>query len=194
MKKLLYAGIVLVTAVFCMTGCGNAAGNHETAGGAEEITFPIGQAIRSDSFSGTAYLASMIANDDVYHLSVTDEYYANLETEEYQERATTLEKQSFMFPKAEGLLTSDTFSGPAYVSTIIGDNNAAGAPDLHYVVFNTGVISNWHIHEGGQILITTDGIGYHQIEGDSGQKESGVGYVTEGTETDIPVAGKPCRL
>ena len=28
-----------------------------------------------------------------------------------------------------------------------------------------GVINNWHTHEGGQILIATDGIGYHQIEG-----------------------------
>lgn len=30
---------------------------------------------------------------------------------------------------------------------------------------NRGVINNWHTHEGGQILIATDGIGYHQIEG-----------------------------
>ena len=27
------------------------------------------------------------------------------------------------------------------------------------------MINNWHTHEGGQILIATDGIGYHQIEG-----------------------------
>ncbi len=96
---------------------------------------------------------------------VTDEHYANLETEEYQER-TTPEDQPFMFPKAERALASDTFSGPAYVSTIIGDTNAAGAPGLHYVVFEPGVINNWHIHEGGQILIATDGIGYHQIKGE----------------------------
>jgi quercetin dioxygenase-like cupin family protein len=34
-----------------------------------------------------------------------------------------------------------------------------------YVVFEPGVINKWHSHEGGQILIATDGIGYHQIEG-----------------------------
>ena len=32
-------------------------------------------------------------------------------------------------------------------------------------MFEPGVINNWHTHEGGQILIATDGIGYHQIEG-----------------------------
>lgn len=357
MKKILFSGAILIAAAFWMTGCGNDTSNRQMTGNTEEtditqtetqdmqetpglegissedeLTFPIGQEIRSASFSGTAYLSSMITNDDVYHFPqtnhvtfepgarsswhshggmlilvtggvgyyqeegkpaqiirkgdvvecmpgvrhwhgaapdswfsqmviydsyyipeegevvqeepVTDEYYANLETEEYQERTAASEDQPFMFPKAERALTSDTFSGPAYVSTIIGDNNAAGAPGLHYVVFDAGVINNWHIHEGGQILIATDGIGYHQMEGepvqvlypgdvalcppgvkhwhggsvdtefahiavntnpeltglqwfdriseeeyinllrrDSGQAESGMGYVTEGTET-----------
>ena len=62
-------------------------------------------------------------------------------------------------------MNSGTFSGPAYVSTLIGMDNVADAPELHYVVFERGVINNWHTHEGGQILIATDGIGYHQIEG-----------------------------
>ena len=35
--------------------------------------------------------------------------------------------------------------------------------DLHYVVFEPGVINNYHRHEGGQILFATDGIGYHQM-------------------------------
>ncbi|MBT9820568.1 cupin domain-containing protein [Lachnospiraceae bacterium CLA-AA-H142] len=71
-----------------------------------------------------------------------------------------------MFERAPEAMTADTFSGPAYVSSLIGADNAAGAPDLHYVVFDPGVINNWHIHEGGQILIATDGIGYYQIEGE----------------------------
>lgn len=95
---------------------------------------------------------------------VTDEYYENLETEEYEGR-TVSEDNTVMFQKAEEPMVTDTFSGPAYVSTIIGSENVAGAPELHYVVFEPGVINNWHTHEGGQILIATDGIGYHQIEG-----------------------------
>ncbi len=70
-----------------------------------------------------------------------------------------------MFQRAAEAMVSDTFSGPAYVSEILSGENVAGAPGLHYVVFDPGVINNWHTHEGGQILIATDGIGYHQIEG-----------------------------
>ena len=95
---------------------------------------------------------------------VTDEQYQNLETEEYAGRTVTSDN-AFMFERAEKAAEFDTFSGPAYVSSLIGADNAAGAPDLHYVVFDPGVINNWHTHEGGQILIATDGIGYHQMEG-----------------------------
>ena len=35
-----------------------------------------------------------------------------------------------------------------------------------FLKFEPGVINNWHTHEGGQILIATDGIGYHQMEGE----------------------------
>ena len=59
----------------------------------------------------------------------------------------------------------DTFNGTVYLSDIIGEENVAGAPGLYYVVFEPGVINNWHTHEGGQLLIATDGIGYHQVEG-----------------------------
>lgn len=89
---------------------------------------------------------------------VTDEEYENLETEEYTGRTITPDNE-FMFERAPEAMTADTFSGPAYVSSLIGADNAAGAPDLHYVVFDPGVINNWHTHEGGQILIATDGIG-----------------------------------
>ena len=33
------------------------------------------------------------------------------------------------------------------------------------VYFEPGARSNWHIHPAGQILIITDGVGYHQIKG-----------------------------
>ncbi|UZR96455.1 cupin domain-containing protein [Chondrinema litorale] len=34
------------------------------------------------------------------------------------------------------------------------------------VYFEPGARSNWHTHPAGQILIITDGVGYHQIEGE----------------------------
>jgi len=33
------------------------------------------------------------------------------------------------------------------------------------VYFEPGARSNWHSHPAGQILIITDGVGYHQIKG-----------------------------
>jgi len=220
---------------------------------ASGLSFPIGQKIESPSFTGDAYISSMITPDDTYHFpatnhvtfapgarsswhshggmvilvtggagyyqeegkpaqiirkgdvvnipegvrhwhgatpdswfsqmvifdstyapsegeapeetAVTDEEYANLDTEEYTGRTVT-EDNAFMFQRAEEAVNYETFSGPAYVSGIIDEDNAAGAPGLHYVVFDPGVINNWHSHEGGQILIATDGVGYHQIEGE----------------------------
>ena len=95
---------------------------------------------------------------------VTDEEYLHLETEEYAERNVS-EDNPYMFQKAASPFTSDMFSGPVYVSQIIDGDNVAGAPELRYVVFEPGVVNNWHIHEGGQILMVTDGVGYHQTEG-----------------------------
>lgn len=96
---------------------------------------------------------------------VTDEYYAALEAEEFTGRTVTADNE-FMFQRATEPVTMETFNGSVYLSDVIGGENAAGAPGLHYVVFEHGVINNWHSHAGGQILIATDGIGYHQIEGE----------------------------
>ena len=90
-------------------------------------------------------------------------YYASLELEEYTDRVS--QDSAFTFRKADRAFAMPTFSGPAYVSTLVSGNNVAGSPELHYVVFDPGVINNWHTHAGGQILIATDGVGYHQIEG-----------------------------
>ncbi|MHB9295896.1 hypothetical protein PilKf_01650 [Pillotina sp. SPG140] len=95
--------------------------------------------------------------------AVTDEYYAALEAEEYAGR-TVNAGNDFMFQRAEKPITLASFNGPIYLSTVVGEN-ILGAPGLHYVVFEPGVINNWHIHAGGQIIIATDGIGYHQIAG-----------------------------
>ncbi|MBP3925668.1 MAG: cupin domain-containing protein [Clostridium sp.] len=120
-----------------------------------------------------SWFSQMVIYDSEYRDSgengedrpVTDEEYASLETEEYEGRSSNPDN-SFMFPKGDNPTTMETFNGPVYLSSIIGDDNVAGAPGLHYVVFEPGVINNWHTHEGGQILIATDGVGYHQIEGE----------------------------
>lgn len=58
---------------------------------------------------------------------------------------------------------AENFTGNAYnyglvmdtvLTTIVGN-----------VYFEPGARSNWHTHAAGQILVITDGVGYHQIEG-----------------------------
>lgn len=60
---------------------------------------------------------------------------------------------------------AENFTGKAYHIGLV-------APDTTYgtlagnVYFEAGARSNWHRHPAGQILIITDGVGYHQIEGE----------------------------
>ena len=73
---------------------------------------------------------------------------------------------NFIFPKgnlgSESNFTGDAFNvGLAYnkeMGTIVGN-----------VYFEPGARSNWHLHPSGQILIITDGEGYHQIKGEPKQ-------------------------
>jgi len=48
-----------------------------------------------------------------------------------------------------GLVPNDTS-----LTTLVGN-----------VYFEPGARSNWHTHPAGQILVITDGVGYHQIDG-----------------------------
>ena len=94
--------------------------------------------------------------------SLSDEYYNELALEEYN-HPTLID--SLMFAAPDSTLSLPTFNGPIRLANTVDAPNEAGAPGLHYVVFEPGVINAWHTHPGGQILIVTDGIGYHQIEG-----------------------------
>lgn len=94
--------------------------------------------------------------------TLSDKYYNELALEEYN-HPTLID--SLMFAAPDSTLTLPTFNGPIRLANTVDAPNEAGAPGLHYVVFEPGVINAWHTHPGGQILIVTDGIGYHQIEG-----------------------------
>mgnify|MGYP002620907493 FL=1 len=95
---------------------------------------------------------------------VTAEEFAKIKMIENPNRAKKADKK-LMFARGEKLLQFPTFNKGVYLSEVVGAENAAGSPGLHYVVFPEGTYNAWHTHEGGQILIATDGIGYHQIEG-----------------------------
>lgn len=83
--------------------------------------------------------------------------------EQVSQNTTDSEELNFIFPKGEKG-PKKNFIGNAY-------NYGMVMPDSTYttvvgnVYFEPGARSNWHTHPGGQILIITDGKGYHQIEG-----------------------------
>ena len=68
-----------------------------------------------------------------------------------------------IFPKGK-LGSKDFFTGNAYPTRLV-DSDSIYNTLVGNVYFEPGARSNWHSHPSGQILIITDGIGYHQIEG-----------------------------
>lgn len=68
-----------------------------------------------------------------------------------------------IFPKGEKG-SEDLFTGNAFnIGLVDADSTLTTA--VGNVYFEPGARSNWHRHPAGQILIITDGVGYHQIEG-----------------------------
>ncbi|RZK38914.1 MAG: cupin domain-containing protein [Pedobacter sp.] len=81
-----------------------------------------------------------------------------------QEKINT-DKQELteIFPRGEKG-SSETFTGNAYPISLVESDSTYNTV-VGNVYFEPGARSNWHSHPAGQILIITDGIGYHQIEG-----------------------------
>ncbi len=68
-----------------------------------------------------------------------------------------------IFPQGEKG-SVDLFTGNAHnIGLVEADSIFTTA--VGNVYFEPGARSNWHSHPAGQILIITDGVGYHQIEG-----------------------------
>ena len=88
----------------------------------------------------------------------------NTKTETKTEDVKTDETElNEIFPKGEKG-SKDLFTGNAYNIGLV-DADSLLTTAVGNVYFEPGARSNWHSHPAGQILIITDGIGYHQIEG-----------------------------
>jgi quercetin dioxygenase-like cupin family protein len=68
-----------------------------------------------------------------------------------------------IFPKGEKG-SDEFFTGDAYPIGLV-EADSILTTLAGNVYFEPQARSNWHSHPAGQILIITDGIGYHQIEG-----------------------------
>lgn len=85
-----------------------------------------------------------------------------------EKQKTDTNQTEAIFPKGKAGPSSN-FTGKAWnFGLVVSDsiyNTLVGN-----VYFEPGARSNWHTHPGGQILIITDGEGYHQIKGRTRQK------------------------
>jgi quercetin dioxygenase-like cupin family protein len=75
-------------------------------------------------------------------------------------QATTLQ---VIFPKGEKG-PAENFTGNAWNTGLVANDTIYNTV-VGNVYFEPGARSNWHTHPSGQILIVTDGVGYHQIQG-----------------------------
>ena len=80
-------------------------------------------------------------------------------------KAAEKRDDAFLFPYSPEPYASPNFNHPVYLGKVLTRPNAAGSPEWTYVVFPKGTYNRWHSHKTGQILIVTDGVGYHQIQG-----------------------------
>lgn len=75
------------------------------------------------------------------------------------------EKKDFLFNYNPEPFNSPNFNQPVYLGKILSKPNEANSPEWVYVAFPKGTYNRWHSHKTGQVLIATNGVGYHQIKG-----------------------------
>jgi quercetin dioxygenase-like cupin family protein len=80
-----------------------------------------------------------------------------------EEMNSTSKELDAIFPKGQKG-PAENFTGNAYNFSLV-DADSVLTTAVGNVYFEPSARSNWHSHPGGQILIITDGAGYHQIEG-----------------------------
>ena len=68
-----------------------------------------------------------------------------------------------IFPKGEKG-AAENFTGNVWNTGLVANDSIYNTV-IGNVYFEPGARSNWHTHPSGQILIITDGVGYHQIKG-----------------------------
>src|SRR5687767_5994914 len=73
------------------------------------------------------------------------------------------DKVESIFPKGQPG-PAENFIGNAWNFGLVANDTTYNTL-VGNVYFEPGARSNWHTHPAGQILIITDGIGYHQIKG-----------------------------
>lgn len=76
---------------------------------------------------------------------------------------TCFSQQNIIFPKGN-LAPEGNFTGKAWVTGLV-ENDTVYHTIVANVTFEAGARTNWHSHPSGQLMLVTDGVGFHQIEG-----------------------------
>jgi quercetin dioxygenase-like cupin family protein len=97
------------------------------------------------------------------HLIITFVTFLSVGCKEKSGVNTNQGKLEAIFPKGE-LGPAENFTGNAWASALVANDSIYNTL-VGNVYFEPGARSNWHIHPSGQILIITDGVGYHQVKG-----------------------------
>ncbi|CAN5545977.1 hypothetical protein BH09BAC4_BH09BAC4_15730 [soil metagenome] len=71
-------------------------------------------------------------------------------------------------PKAATRGPAATFTGTVWVTSLV-PNDSIYTTVAGSVAFAPGARSHWHSHPTGQLLVVTEGVGYHQIKGEPSQ-------------------------
>ncbi len=96
---------------------------------------------------------------------VSESEYNSIKFSDARIKSGNREKdREFLFSYSSKPLVSPNFNNPVYLGKVLTKPNEANSPEWTYVVFPKGTYNRWHSHKTGQILIATDGIGYHQTK------------------------------
>jgi quercetin dioxygenase-like cupin family protein len=87
----------------------------------------------------------------------------NLKCRDKEDQSMAESKSNAIFKRGE-LLSSDIITGKAWHKILV-DHDSVLTSVVGCEEFEAGSRNIWHSHPGGQILIITDGVGYHQIKG-----------------------------
>ncbi len=96
---------------------------------------------------------------------LTDAEYQRANAPQESKAAPAENAQEFLFGQSLQKFESKNFNGPVYLRRVLDAPNAANSPAWTYVAFPKGTYNRWHSHKTGQLLIATDGVGYHQVKG-----------------------------
>jgi quercetin dioxygenase-like cupin family protein len=102
-------------------------------------------------------------NIKIIFIAITSLAFAACNKTSNENMKTTGAALDTIFPKGQKG-PSENFTGNAYNFGLV-DADSVFTTAVGNVYFEPGARSNWHSHPAGQILIITDGVGYHQIEG-----------------------------